>query len=240
MMRLRWGIVVGAVVAAALAHLVVARAVRGTPLLGAGGFVREMATALDRPGTERDADSRPLRVSFGTAERTSPRAPDPRATLDPGPLRRPPHAGAEWPGLPGLTDKLAACAVELSRERGEEREAPRVPPPGLAAPFATRASAFSSSSADLAAAGDAIALNIKAATRPLPSRFRATAAPSLARAARTVRPSLASASAANTRLDIPSVPVPLTPPADWPAHRRAIPAPEVFIDVTAVGPADDE
>ncbi len=238
-MRLRWGIVIGAVVTAAAAHFIVARVVRGTPLLGAGGFAREMAAALDRPGTEDDAGGRPLRVSFGTADRTPARAPDPRATLDPAPLRRPPQAGADWPGLPDITERLAACAVELSRERGEERDAPRVSPPGLAAPFATRAlaSSSSSSSADLAAARDAIALNVKAATRPLPARFRPGDAPSLARAAKTQRPSLGAGGAHGTtsvRLDIPSSPGPLQPPADWPAHNRAIAAPEIFIDVTTI------
>ena len=129
-MRLRWGLVIGAVVAAAGAHLIAARAVRGRALLGAGSFTREMAAALDEPGYE-EVDQ-PLRVSFGTADSdsASARAPDSRPKLDPAPFRRPPDAGAKWGGLPGLTDRLAACAVELSREPDEERDAPRVPPPG--------------------------------------------------------------------------------------------------------------
>jgi len=245
-MRLRWGLVIGAVVAAALAHFIVARAARGTPLLGAGGFAREMATALDLSEIKDHADGAPLRVSFGVAERTPPRAPDPRATLDPGPFRRPPHAGAEWSGLPGLTDQLAACAVELSREKGEERYAPRVSPPGLSAPFATPALAPrpSSSTADLVAARNAVALTIKAATRHLPARFRAMAAPSLALAVIGERPSLVAGGATDVHLDIPSYPTPLKPPADWPASRRAISVSEVFIDVivsaTAGASAVDE
>jgi len=230
--RLRWGLVIGAVAAAAVAHIVAARAVRGTPLLGAGGFTREMAAALDRPGTEGDAEARPLRVSFGVAERAPERAADPGLVLDPTPFRRPPDAGAEWPKLPGLAERLAACAEELSREPGEEREALRVSAPGLAVPFANRPPSFSFM--DSAAARDAVALRVRARTRPLPGRFRATEAPSLDRAVEQRRPSLETTGPGGTRLGIPYVPTPLVPPADWPAPRRAIVAPEVFINITAV------
>jgi len=237
--RLRWGIVIGAVAAAAVAHVVVARAVRGTPLLGAGGFTREMAAALDRPGTEGDAEVRPLRVSFGVAERPPERAADPGLVLDPTSFRRPPDAGAEWPGLPGLAERLAACAEELSREPGEERDALRVSAPGLAVPFAKRSPAFSFM--DSAAARDAVALKLRARTRPLPGRFRATEPPSLDRAVEERRPSLDRALSgkasgrSEVRLGIPYVPMPLVPPADWPASRRAIAAPEAFVNITAGG-----
>jgi len=234
--RLRWGIVIGAVAAAAVAHIVVARVVRGTPLLGAGGFTRDLAAALDRPETGGNAEARPLRVSFGVAERPPERAADPGLVLDPTPFRRPPDAGAEWPGLPGLAERLASCAEELSREPGEERDALRVSAPGLAVPFAKRPLAFSFM--DSAAARDSLALGVGASTRPLPGRFRATDPPSLDRAAEERRPSLDRALSgkaggrSEVRLDIPYVPMPLVPPADWSESRAAISAPEVFVDLT--------
>jgi len=222
-----------AVAAAAVAHVVAARVVRRTPLLGAGGFTREMAEALDRPWAEVDEGGRPLRVSFGVAERSPERAAGPGLALDPVPLRRPPDVGAQWPSLPGLVERLAACAAELSREPGEERDALRVSPPGLAIPFAKRSPAFSFM--DSAAARDALALRVVAGTRPLPGHFRATEPPSLARAAELRRPSLEATGPGGTRLDIPYVPAPLVPPADWPASRRAITAPEAFVSITAGG-----
>ncbi|MHC5056058.1 MAG: hypothetical protein ACYTKD_15230 [Planctomycetota bacterium] len=228
-MRANRALVVLALAVAAAAHLVAARMVRGTPLLGAGGFAREMAAIVGGPATEGDAGGPPLRISLGDAERAPTRARGPRAALDPGPVRRPPQAGADWPGLPGHAERLAECAVALSSEPGEERDAARVLPPGFTTPFATRAR--TPSSMDLAAARDAVELEVRAATRPLPVRFRSGAAPSLARAAKAKRPSLG---AGGVRIDLRFDVAPLAPPGDWPAADRAIQAPEVFFDVTVV------
>lgn len=239
-MRCRWGIVIGAIAAAAAAHLVAARIVRGTPLLGAGGFAREMAAIVEGPGTEDDAGVFPLRVSLGAAEHATARAPGPRAVLDPGPLRRPPEAGADWLGLPGPTRRLAACAAEMSAEPGEGREPPRVAPPGFGAPFMTDAG--TPSPVDRAVARDVFALDVRAATRPLPARFRAGDRPSLARAAGLERPSLDAGGADggggvdDVRLDFSFGYAPSQPPPEWPAPEGGIAAPDIFVDVTA----DDE
>ncbi|MHC4247635.1 MAG: hypothetical protein ACYS9X_00760 [Planctomycetota bacterium] len=237
-MRANRALVVLALAVAAVAHFVAARMVRGTPLLGAGGFAREMATIVGEPATGGDAGGLPLRgelplrISLGDAERAPARARGPRAALDPGSVRRPPQAGADWPGLPGHAERLAECAVALSAEPGEERDAARVLPPGLAAPFAARAK--TPSTMDLAAARDAVDLEVRAATRPLPGRFRSGAAPSLARAAEAKRPSLG---ADDTRVDLRIDVAPLELPGDWPAPDQAIAAPEVLIDVTAISAA---
>ena len=229
-MRLRWGLVAAAVAAAALAHLAVAIFVRGAPLLGAGGFAREIAAISGEPDPRDDAGAPPLRVSLGAAERPAGHAPGPEAVLDPEPVRRPPQAGVEWPRLPALEERLSACAAALSAEPNEDRAAPRVVPAGVALPFAT--GARGASSMDRRASSDALALDVKPATRVIPARFAPGPRPSLALAAGAVRPSL---DAAEIRLELSFAPSPPRPPTDWPGPDRALGCPEISVDVTAAG-----
>jgi hypothetical protein len=205
-----------------------------------GGFTRDMSEIVDGPGADDDSGGGALRVSLGVAERAHADASGPRPVLDPEPVRRPPRAGSGWLELRDHAQRLAASAARVSSEPGEEREPPRVPPPGIGVPFAnasTAAEGLSASNVDKAVARDALALDVKAVTRALPARFRVAPIPSLARAAAAERPRSPGSDKPGPAVDAlkisfgPSAP---KPPAEWPAPDRAIGAPEVFVDVTAV------